>query len=109
MRLEIVERLEAVATAVLRLARRRAKARDLAGARRSAIGAANRLAVELDARRVARRRDARRGQLAPRLGCDSVAAPWRRERGDYAKRTIGHARERRSHVRLDDAHRRTAR
>src|SRR5437762_3948208 len=91
MRLEVVERFQAVLAAVLRLARRRAEARQLACVRRAATraphGGAHNAAVERaridDARgcdrACSRRRDPELGEARSRPRGDPVGGPRRRK------------------------------
>src|SRR5579883_1545896 len=74
--LEDVERLEAVAAPIVRLARRRAKLADALRVAAAAARASHRL------RRLPRRRvDTERAQLAPSLLAQPLAGPGRREHG----------------------------
>src|SRR5689334_18229588 len=91
MRLEVVERLEAVLAPVLRLARRGPEARQLARASRAAARAGNidgcgstaesRRVDRLHPRRRARagRRDAEAGEPRSSFRCDPVGGPRGRE------------------------------
>src|SRR5579864_9182600 len=97
MRLEVVERLETVRAAVLRLACRRAESREFLRAQRAAVrtfdGAAKQDRPRLIRRTIAGTgwRDAGVGELASRFRCDPVGAPRRRQRGDDAQRGISDA------------------